>query len=383
MSSFHDLIIFTNGDPRKTGTWSNVPFFFTKTIEQKGIKVYRYNLEPSFLFKVVFKFLFDPVLRIFYPDSTYSAMRSGFHHWLAGLKVFFAVSMHPKTDFLLFLTASYNPTYLSNKKVILFCDWTYEHELGFFKQKKANRWEKSPLSRENTSIEQAFAVFCLFPSIAKKMAKRYRNPNLFYIGNVINSDIQVEPNTLAGKKSVSSDIIFIGRNNYLAGAETLITAFIQAKGRIPELRLHVIGLAENQVGIRTDGLFYYGYLDKEIPEQRTLFYSLLSGAAVFINTTPKWGSFSAIDEGLYFCTPLIVFPFEEFVETFGNDLSFGFYCEQNTPDQISFLLTQILLHPERKQLCLNAHEAVRDFTWSNYVDRFLEKLNEIGLNPEN
>jgi len=373
-----EIVVFTNGDSRKTGTWSNIPYYFTKTLESKGLRVYRFNLQPSFVFKAAFKFFFDFLFKRFYPDSTYSAMRSGFHHWLVRLKVTFAAAIHPNTQSFLFLTASYNPKYLTNKKIILFCDWTYEHELGHFKQKLPNRWEKAPLIRENESIEKAFAVFSLFPAIAKKMAKRYKNPNIFYIGNVINSEAQVDVNVLCERKALSSDIIFIGRKNYLAGAETLIEAFKRLKKSESNLKLHIIGLTEKQVSIRADDVFYYGYLDKEIPEQSKLFYSLLSNAAVFINTTPKWGSFSAMVEGLYFCTPLIVSPFDEFVETFGRSLSFGFYCEQNTPEQIELLLAGILRHPERKKLCLNAHGAVKDFTWSNYVDGFLGKLNEIS-----
>ena len=43
----NEITIFTYGDSNKISTWSNVPYFFTTTLEKKGIIVNRINIRPG------------------------------------------------------------------------------------------------------------------------------------------------------------------------------------------------------------------------------------------------------------------------------------------------------------------------------------------------
>jgi hypothetical protein len=51
-----EINVFTYGNASKLSTWSNVPYFFTETLEEKGIKVNRINIQPNKIFKTIYRF---------------------------------------------------------------------------------------------------------------------------------------------------------------------------------------------------------------------------------------------------------------------------------------------------------------------------------------
>jgi hypothetical protein len=40
-------------------------------------------------------------------------------------------------------------------------------------------------------------------------------------------------------------------------------------------------------------------------------------------------------------------------------------------------ITEILTSPSYQQLCLNAHAAVKEFTWDTYMDKVITKIEEV------
>jgi hypothetical protein len=57
---------------------------------------------------------------------------------------------------------------------------------------------------------------------------------------------------------------------------------------------------------------FFCYLDKGSDAHRALYYPLFKEARMFINTTPKWSSFSASVEAMYFYTPVVITLYKEF-----------------------------------------------------------------------
>jgi hypothetical protein len=51
-----EINVFTYCNASKLSTWSNVPYFFTETLEEKGIKVNRINIQPNKIFKTIYRF---------------------------------------------------------------------------------------------------------------------------------------------------------------------------------------------------------------------------------------------------------------------------------------------------------------------------------------
>lgn len=278
----------------------------------------------------------------------------------------------------MFLTFSFSSTGLTRKPAIQFCDWTYDHYINYYKNRKPDILEKWCIQREDSQIKGSDLIFPLFPGKANYMKGRYNNKNIFYLGNVINSlsNINITESQILAKKIHSNNLLFIGGRKYIEGARCLIDAFNILKKQYPNLSVDIIGMNYSDFVDLPNGVNCYGYLDKGKDNERSLFYSLLENAEIFVNTTQKWGAFSASLEAMYFYTPVVVTPYNEFVENFGMEIGFGCYCENNTLDLLCAKITGILNHQSYITLCVNAHEAVKDFTWDIYIDKMLGVIKE-------
>ena len=189
-------------------------------------------------------------------------------------------------------------------------------------------------------------------------------------------EYSVDKNQIVLNKYRSQILLFIGREGYLEGARMLVQCFQELKKQYPKLELHIIGLTKNNFTFLPDNVYCYGYLDKSDDKDRACYYDLLLKAKVLINPTPVWAGYSSSVEAMYFYTPVVVSYYQSFVETFGEDISFGFYLKENKSLVLSELIMSILDQEESMyiHLCDAAHNAVKSFTWDSFVDKFLEKI---------
>ena len=317
------------------------------------------------------------VMRRIFKGTSYCYFRSFTHFKNIRSRLKKALDSYPEADANIFLTFSFSSTGLTQKPTILFCDWTYEHYFNYHANRKPDFLEKQCIKRENTQVEVADLVLPLFPSIAEHMQKHYRNKNIKYLGDVINSVYDVSETDIIKEKENSWDLIFVGRSAYKEGALALINALQNLKDDYPQLKLHIIGMNKDDFAIPSKDIYCYGYLDKGKDEDRKTYYDLFRRAKIFINTTPKWGAFSATIEAMYFYTPVIVAPYNEFVKTFGGDIQFGAYCDQNLPDEIEKNIRSVLNNSSYSSFCLNAHNSVREYTWSSYIDKVIKEIELI------
>ena len=376
MDTIKEVTVFTNGNSRTLSTWSNVPFFLTETLISKGIKVNRVDLTPSLLLDRLYGLTWERTIRVISRDTTYTYFRSLIHFLDARLRIKEALNKFDNSEMNIFLTFSFSSVGMTKRPTVLICDWPYEHYINYRQNRKPDLVEKRSIKRENNQIEGADLIFPLFPDVTKYMKTRYKNKNIFYLGNVINSLYGPNDSEILEKKSNSNSLLFIGGRKYIQGAQCLVDAFHVLKKDYPHLSLNIIGMNDSDVfGVPKDGINCYGYLDKGKDVDRQLYYSLLQDAKIFVNTTPKWGAFSATLEAMYFYIPVIVTPFKEFGETFGMKIGFGCYCENNSAD-LCAKIKKILDYPSYGTLCINAHESVKDFTWSAYIDKMLTKVKE-------
>jgi glycosyltransferase involved in cell wall biosynthesis len=374
MNQIREITVFTTGDSGKISTWSNVPYFFTETLLSKGIKINRVNLGPSPFFIRFYSIFILGLLRIFYKKTNFTYFRTLAHYLNARRRIKIALKKYPNADVNVFLTFSFSSVGLSNKPCIQICDWTYDHYFRYFENRKPYFFEQNCIDRENRMIEGSDFVFPLFPGIVEYMKNHYSNKNIFFLGNVINSIYEISEDEVADIKMKSNDLLFVGDKKYIGGANSLIQAFKLVKKNYPDLKLHIIGMNEADLCEMPEGIHCYGYLDKGIDHDRVIYYELFKGAKVFINTTDKWGAFSATLEAMYFYNPVIVTPYDEFVRTFGEEIKFGYYCISNAPELLQERIEEILNHPSYNSLCINSHNSVKTFTWSACVDRLLDKI---------
>ena len=94
-------------------------------------------------------------------------------------------------------------------------------------------------------------------------------------------------------------------------------------------------------------------------------------ASVFVNPTEKWAGYSSTIEAMYYYTPVVVSPYEEFVGEFGKQINFGVYNKVFSKESLATSILSIFNADNYDELCLNAHNRVKDYTWDNYVERLL------------
>lgn len=376
MDTIKEVTVYTKGNSSNISTWSNVPYFFTETLISRGIKVNRVDLSPSPVLNRIYSITCRRIFRIIYKNTTYTYFRSLIHFLDARLRIKKAIKKYKSSQVNIFLTFSFSSTGLTKKPAIQFCDWTYDHYINYFANRKPNIFEKWCIQREDGQIEGSDLIFPLYAGVARYMKGRYKNKNIFYLGNVINSLCNVTESQTLEKKLHSTNLLFIGSRKYIEGARCLVNAFYVLRKQYHSLSLNIIGMKDSDFGELPNGVNCYGYLDKGKDNDRKLYYSLLENAKIFVNTTPKWGAFSATLEAMYFYTPVVVTPYNEFVETFGVKIGFGSYCENNSLDLLCANITNILNHQSYTTLCVNAHESVKDFTWDIYIDKMLDVMKE-------
>lgn len=378
LDELDEVTVFTNGDSGKISTWSNIPYFFVDTLVSRGVKVNQVDLSPSPILKTCFLPLLF-FIKIIYKYTTYNYFRSPIHFIDIKRRIIKATKEYKNSQINIFLTFSFSSSGITKAPTVQLGDWPYIYIFDYFLNRKPDILEKSSIRREDEQIEGSDIVISLFPDIAKFMQNHYKKKNIYYLGNVINSNQEAKDDQLLEKKAISNNLLFIGKRKYLEGARYLIKAFIILKKIIPELRLDIVGMKDSEIGDLPAGVRCYGYLDKGNDTDRKIFYSLLENAKVLINTTPKWAGFSSTIEAMHFYTPVVVSPYTEFIETFGKDIDFGFYCDDNSTDILCKNILSILEHPSYRELCINAHESVKGFSWDNYIEKLLELIRETRL----
>lgn len=369
----NEITIFTYGDSKKISTWSNIPYFFTTTLEKKGIVVNRIDITPSSrILKKIFKLGLYRILPKLYKNNSYNYLRSFLFKIEANLKIKKAVKKYPKSDSFIFLNFDFSSKRYSKKPSILFGDWTYEHYINYLLNREPNFFEFQYIKSQNRKIKESDIVFPLFPGMAEQLKHK---GNIKYLGNVINSSIESNKKEILKQKKDSNKIIFIGSNKYIEGAKKLLESYNILKKKYPKLSLDFIGLKETDFNNLPKDVKCHGYLDKGNNEQREIYYKLLKEARVFVNTTPKWSAFSASVEAMYFYNPVIVPSYEEFVKTFGENFNGGIYCNNN--DNLAEKIELIINSQSYEEFSINARTLVKNFTWDSYIDKVLLEIKKL------
>lgn len=371
------ILFFSYGDPNSPETWSNVPYCFSNALKNNGHEVVTCQLKKypkleEFWDKYVIR-----VIRKVYPGAQYEFMRSWICRKSVNRRIKKIVNNFPDTDLCIFTTFSFG--YKSkNLPSLLFCDWTYESHLHriehtpYFFEKRYIEYERSILNSANCAIS-------LFPKATGQINAQLGKDVVKWGGisaiNRVDNTQFILPEIV--DESVNSyNILFIGDGKYIAGANLLLKAFNRIKSRNPNLSLHFVGLTERHLDKDEclSDVFCYGYLNKSKPEDNKLYYSLLRSASIFCNPSEKWGGFSSTIEAMYYATPLLISPYEDFVAQFGEDNNFTIYNSKFDVDELASKLQHFfrLDAKSRKYMSIKSHEAVKDCSWESYSKRILK-----------
>ena len=372
-----EVIFLTNGDANNANVWSNVPYCFSHALENNGTTVHRTDYSMPNLFV---KF-YDLVLRRFLYCLTFRKLKFPYlrttrlFKFFAERKIKKAILQYPQADLCLFMGYGFFNKW--NKiPSLIFSDWTTEMDIQ--KKRKPNFLEKRIIRQEEEAINHAQYVISLFPVCCEEMKKKYPKANIHFLGgNVINdllnkslvsrSKLQVSnekaDNTiivedLIERKEKSKRLLFIGRKTtYLEAAKKLIEAYrlLKQEEQYRDLELDIVGCAESDFGSLPDGVTCYGFLNKSNERDRKTYYDLLLGAKVLVNVNPNWGAFSSTVEAMYYYTPVMVSPYQDFVKNFGKEIDFGVYNQDFTVESIANNIKSVINSDYYTEMCKFAH----------------------------
>ena len=388
-----EILFFTNGDADNANVWSNVPYCFSHALENKGVNVRRidYSMNPAFV-----KF-YDLGLRRILDGLTLKKLRFPYMRttrlfkYFAERKICKAILQYPHADLCLFMGYGFYNKW-NTVPSLLFSDWTTEMDIR--KKRKPNFLEKRIIQQEEEAINHAQYVISLFPICCEEMKRRYPKADIYFLGgNVINdlsglrlkvkddrlknSSNEVIVEDLLEKKVKSKKLLFIGRKTtYLESAKKLIEAYklLKREEDYKDLSLDIVGCAASDFDSLPEGVTCYGFLNKSEERDRKTYYDLLLGAKVLVNANPKWGAFSSTVEAMYYYTPVIVSPYQDFVKNFGEKIDFGVYNQDFTAESIAKDIKSVINSDYYTEMCNFAHENVKTYTWDNYVEQVFKLL---------
>ena len=390
-----EVIFFTNGDANDANVWSNVPYCFSRALENKGVNVHRidYSMPSSFV-----KF-YNLGLRRALDGLTLKKLRFPYlrttrlFKFFAERKIKKAIQQYPQADLCLFMGYGFYNKW-NNVPSLLFSDWTTEMDI--LKKRKPNFLEKRIILQEEEAINHAKYVVSLFPVCCEEMKKKYPKANIHFLGgNVINdlsglrlkrkdqcvhSSKEIIVEDLVETKEKSKKLLFIGRKTtYLEAAKKLIEAYklLKEEEQYRNLELDIVGCAASDFDSLPEGVTCYGFLNKSEEKDRKTYYDLLLGAKVLVNANPKWGAFSSTVEAMYYYTPVIVSPYQDFVKNFGEKIDFGVYNQEFTAESIAKDIKSVINSDYYTEMCNFAHENVKTYTWENYVKRLCCWVNSL------
>ena len=375
-----EIIFFSLGDSNKISTWSNVPYLFSKELEKKGIIVHRINIEPNQAIRYRYNAIIHKIYNLIWPGNIYYYERSLLFYYITNHKIKKAVRQFPNADICIFCTFSFYNKF-SNIPSLLFCDWSFNQLICERLNRKPSYIENEFIKREHDAIFHAEFVVSLFPECAKKLKEDNPSSNIHYLGkNVVNSVYNEKMNEkeILINKNKRKTVLFIGNQNnptYLKTAQIIAKSFLVAKKTITNLELHIIGIESPQLGMYDSSIYCYGYLHKENDQECEIYYNLLLHSSLIINTTPLWAGYSSIIEAMYFYTPIIVYPFKDFVKEFGATISFGKYNSSNNVNDISIDICDILTSSHYTDMARTAHLQTKDYSWENYVNKLFNLID--------
>lgn len=369
------IIFISHGDSNDASSWSNIPFLFSKTLEEMGYDLVRVNIEPNAVLNEFWKKYIYRYSNITFPNHQYSFVRSVTNHLISYFKIGKAILKNKDAFYCVFLTYDYHNIFNKIPSLLL-SDWTYEMVISQRLKRKPYFFEKWFINYQKNAIVKSELVISLFKDCAEYITQKHHK-NVLHLGNNVINDLNFNPlseENILENKTKSNSILFIGTPKYLTGAKKLLAAFKILQKKHHKLQLNIIGIKEEELFEKdelVENVNCFGYLKKDVQEDNKTYYNLLTNAKVLVNPSEIWAAYSSSIEAMKYFTPVIIKPYEAFVKDFGTENDFGYYLENTDIETIVNAIEKIIFSEHYLDFCKNANNRVKDFTWEKYVEKIL------------
>jgi len=307
-----EINLFTFGDSADISTWSNLPYFFSKALLARGVRLNRIDLYPTE--DQVFR-----VYRAFIGRCARIASRLGINLnvepyrdpvliVLINRKIKREIRKHPRADTNVFLTFSFSSYRWSRTPAVHYCDETYAH---FIKDTgRLTNWkDRYLIAREDNILANASWIFTTGQECAEFIRWRHPSKRVQKLPSGINlDDITTDgADKILAEKRRNKSILFIGMGKWKRGIDLLIEAFTHFNRKNGEAyTLHIVGLPPEAAKEAGPNIRGYGYLNKHDPRQFATYLHLLKTARLFVMPMREGPLPGVIKEAGLMFTPVII-----------------------------------------------------------------------------
>jgi glycosyltransferase involved in cell wall biosynthesis len=375
-----DINVFALGESTDVNTWSCLPFYLCAALERRAT-LRRINLllrAPSIAYSVLGRVArrLSHSFAATHEDTFRNRMRC----YLINREIARMSRKFKDADLDLFLTFSFSSYRTSRAPVVHYCDRTYEHYLeenGF----RPDPRDRYFIEQEKANLRNALCVFVSNQLCHHFIRERYGIDNVVLLPAGINVEtISADPDRLIKEKLRSKDVVFIAREAYRRGVDIAVDAFRLAARNKKEWRLHLVGVRPDEVGVEDERIKVYGYLRKDVPEERAVYDDLFRRARVFVcpvrRGQPPTG---AIREAQAMCSPVVLSDVSDGPELVTHGYN-GLLTGSLKPEAFAHCITQLVENDAMwSKLALGAHQSIRERTWDQTVSELIESVSSIKL----
>ena len=364
-----NILIVAAGDAEKTTTWSGVPNHVVRELRHAGHIVKCIDLSRvSYIvpFRVLFNRVIRKILRWF-RWVPFEVTKFGI--WLVHLWLVRQVRRFNDADVIFCFSFCIDASGI-DKPVVLIHDWTNGYMQAMFHHRQMTFFEQMGDKNQFSAMRTARKVICLYPKSADYI-RNYVGERVKYYCNPVNIDKIVDFQERIKKGIKSKHILLIGGITYSDNVSCVIRA--AEKSGVSGLVIDIVGAVPSNVSSAMISINCHGYLNKDKKEDCDKYYSLIENSRCLINVRKGWGGGSSIAEALYCGLPVIVGDYPDIVGMYGNDESFGYYCQQEDADKLASKIKKMFALSDEQyiSMCQSAIMKTRGCTYKNLIDKIL------------
>lgn len=375
-----EVNLFTIGDASSISTWSNLPYFFSKSLSNNGVKVNKINLIPSEYFSYkLYVFLLGKVNRmknvLLNKEDKYTFTRDKLTCYFVNKKLKKELSKYSQSSFNIFLTYSFSSFRHCPIPVIHYCDDTYEHFLET-RGKKPSEKDAYFIETEKENLQNSYFIFNTDKECSDFLRDRYKLDRVSQLRGGLN----LEPQKIHKEveflrtKSKAKNILFIGSNAYWRGVDIAIKAFkVFNRKHFNSFKLYIVGISRDQLDDLDENVHCYKYLNKQDRREADIYFNLLRSAKMIIAPMRSGPFPAAVVEAAHMYTPAVIrqMPGDDFVVDGYN----GILLDELNPEEWARKMENLVQNEHLwGRLARNAHQASNKYSWDKTVNKLIDQL---------